>query len=313
MIFLGISFAAVCGTAAAGTALLTFLHFLKVRSPGVVVPSVMLWRDTEIRPLRRVLLEKLARLLSFLLPLIVILALCGALGEPVWDGGNAEKLVIVAEPAALPDAVRLLKKSDPLRSALIVASGSGVILHDFGAPGQPAVLPRRLVPAEPDAVSALAESMAGADGFVCLMGKNLPPWLPSRAVFFRSGSAAAGHKTPPRVKLALPGAPPRFRLAAHELPGVEIVSENGEPDLIFPVVPPPGASVEETELHIDRIRTFLLRSGLLCAESRQMPVKTPEARPLPRRGATALTGLLFALAFAALAADILLWRLRKTV
>ena len=97
----GISWLAA-GIIGAGTAAgLLALHFLKNRTPGQLTASVMLWQEAGVKPVRRVLREKLSRMLSLLLLLTAVWSLTAALTEPVLDLGKTDrKLVITAEPEA---------------------------------------------------------------------------------------------------------------------------------------------------------------------------------------------------------------------
>ena len=312
MVFQGLSPLAGAAACAVGTSVLIFLHFLKVRNPGLKIPSIMLWRESCVHPRRQVLWEQLARFLRFLPPFLFIFCLCGALTEPVWDRGGGRKLVIVTDASGFPAAVRLLEHADPLRSALVLASGGGIILSDFGAPRRPLLLPEKIVSDDADAVVALAERMAAPGGLVCWTGSKLPPWLPENSFFIRSGKKAVPETPRKKVKIALPGASPRFSAAVALFPGVEVTEAPGKADLIFSLRAN-GADISAEETAIEELWAQLMRSGLLLPEAGQIGTGPAAPPVLPERRAVSLTVPLFLLAFTALAADILLWRKRKTV
>ena len=312
IVFQGLSPLAGGIACAAGTSVLVLLHFLKVRNPGLRIPSIMFWRESCIRPRRQVLWEKFSRILSFLPPFLFILFLCGALTEPVWDRGDGLKTVIVTDASGFPAAARLLEHADPLRSALVLASGGGVILRDFGAPRRPLLVPAEVAPADADAIAVLAERMAAPRGRICWVGSVPPPWLPENSFFIRSEKSDNSVKPRKKVKLALPGASPRFAAAVALFPGMEVTEDQEKADLIFSLQTD-GTAPSGEEAPVEELWNMLMRSGSIVPEAGQVCSKSSAPPALPERRAFSLTIPLFLLAFAALAADILLWRKRKTV
>lgn len=315
MIFQGIPplYAAAGALAAAGTLLL--LQFLRVRHPGRQVPSVMLWREARTNPRRQVLWEKLSRLASLLPALLAILAAAAALTGPVWTPAlPPPRTVVVAEPGSLSNATALAEKFDPLRTALVFASSSGVVLREFGEAALPVREPDSPVPsADRNAVAALAARMAVPEGTVLWCGASPPPWLPEHGVFLRSGNSGA--VTPPApLRLFLENAHPALRRMAATLPGVEPVRTREEAELIFTSGLAADATGSECEAEAERLYEFLMRSGLYGVRGDNQELRNaPETAPLPAPGAVRLTGLLFALALLATLTDFLLWSKRKSV
>ena len=300
--------------AAAGTGILVLLQFLRVRRPGRRVPSIMLWLDAEAPPLRRVLRERFSRLLSLLCPLIAVLALTFALAGPVGPSGrNAPKPVIVADPGALDAADRIWHDTDPQKSALVLASGGGVILRDFGSHPLPLVRPKEFFPPDPDALPALAEMLAGKDGIVCRVGGTLPAWLPRNSLLRPVKTAESPVRSAAPVRIALVRAPKRFAAAVDALPGVRVVERTADAEFVFVPDLPPEASDSMIEREADRLWCAFTQSGLRMPEARQRPA-VPEKRPiLPRADAVRLSDGLLLLAAAAFLLDFLLWLHRKIV
>lgn len=307
----GISWmSAGCAALAAGTVLL-ILHFLRTRIPGQEVPSIMLWLEAETLPVRRILTEKLSRLLSLLLPLLAVLALLAALTEPVWTSGEEPpRLEIVAEPGSLPEAERLLRKQDPLRTALVLTSGAGVILHGFGERKHPVILPEKIYEAEPDSVAALAERLAGSGGMVCWLGASEPPWLPENSLFVRNGQPETERQNT-MLKTGFRNAPEKFKRLWKNLDGVELVSVK-QAELVLDCPLSEDAAPGEIEAEMERCFDRLMRSGLYESDGRQQ-YQLSDTAELPRPRARRLTGWLFGLALLSALLDLLLWHKHKTV
>lgn len=291
---------------------LLVLNFLKVRHPGRLTASVMLWRDAAGNPVRRVLREKLAHLLSLLLLLVTAAALTAALTEPCLTGGkNIPKLVIAAEPDGLEAAGKLLKDADPLRTALVLVSGGGVILRNFGESDLPLIPPEKTAVPDPDQVSALAEQLAGPDGMVCWIGSAAPPWLPEKGSFIRTGGKPQIHSIS-EIKVFLEHAPEKFTRLCRLIPGVNPVSSPEGADLFFTCRCSDEAGAGELEAETERFYEFLMRSGLCRSGGRQeiTGIRNPD---LPPSASVRLTAWCFLFALAAMLLDLVLWNRRKTV
>lgn len=311
MIAQGISWLTAGCAALAALAALLILHFLRTRIPGQVVPSIMLWLEAEALPVRRILLEKLSRLLSLLLPLLAILAALAALTEPVWTSGEkVSRMVIAAEPDCLPEAERLLRQHDPLQTSLILVSGAGVVLHDFGERKQPVVLPEKIFAAEPDSVSALAGRLAGADGMVCWLGASEPPWLPENSLYIRKGLPETESRNA-ALKTCFRNAPETFIRQWKAVDGVKTVPEK-QAELILNCTLSENASSGEIEAEMERCFDLLMRSGLYESGGKQQYLLSGTA-DAPRSGAWRLTGWLFGLALLAALLELVLWHKHKTV
>lgn len=312
MVSQGISWQTAGIIALAAALCLLALQFLKVRHPGRLTASVMLWREAAGKPVRRVLREKLARLLSLILLLVIAAALTAALTEPFMTGGkNIPKLVIIAEPDGLKPAENLLKDSDPLRTALVLLSGSGVILRDFGESSLPLIPPKKIAVADPDQVLALAEHLAGPDGMVCWTGSSAPPWLPEKGCFVRTGRKPQFYPSS-KITVFLEHAPEKFIRLCRLIPGVSVVSSPDRADLIFSCRCSDEAGAGELEAETERFYEFLMRSGLYRTGGRQ-EITDIRDMDLPPSASTRLTGWCFLLALAAMLLDLALWNRRKTV
>ena len=107
--------------------LLVFL--LKVRHPLVVVPSLVLWQRVLDEHRRDSLIERLRRLLSFLLALAIAWLLVVAAGEPRPDGVSGGRLSIVVDNGLTMNALvsgnetRLERAVDAARAAIEQAGG----------------------------------------------------------------------------------------------------------------------------------------------------------------------------------------------
>lgn len=308
----GIPWTAAGSIALAATLCLLALHFLKVRHPGRLTASVMLWRETAEKPVRRVLREKFTRLLSLLLLLVTAAAMTAALTEPFLVGRKkVPKLVIIAELNGLRLAENLLKDSDPLRTALILQSGGGVILRDFGESFLPLIPPKKNAVPDPDQVLALAEHLAGPDGIACWVGSTAPPWLPGKGCFVHTGQKPRIHAIP-KTNVFLAHAPKRFTRLCRMIPGVNVVSSSDRADLIFTCRCSDESGAGEMEAEMERFYEFLMRSGLYRPGGGQEITDIRDAA-LPPSASTRLTAWCFLLALAAMLLDLVLWNRRKTV
>ena len=308
----GISWQTAGLIALAAALCLLVLNFLKVRHPGRLTASVMLWREAAGNPVRRVLHEKFAHLPSLILLLITAAALAAALAEPCLTGGkNIPKLVIAAEPDGLEAAGKLLKDSDPLRTALVLVSGGGIILRNFGESALPLIPPEKIAVPDPDQVLALAEQLAGPDGIVCWIGSAAPPWLPEKGGFIRTGRKPQIHSIP-EIKVFLVHAPEKFTRLCRLIPCVNPVSSPEGADLIFTCRCSDKAGAGELEAETERFYEFLMRSGLYRSGGRQeiTGIRNPD---LPPSASVRLTAWCFLLALAAMLLDLVLWNRRKTV
>ena len=308
----GISWLAAGIIGAGSAAGLLALHFLKNRTPGQLTASVMLWQEAGVKPVRRVLREKLSRILSLLLLLTAVLALTGALTEPVLDLGKTDrKLVITAAPEGLGAAEKMLDRADPLRTALILADGGGSVLRNFKGRAMPLLQLEKPAAADTDAVLVLAERMAGRNGVVCWIGSEAPPWLPEGGRFVRTANRKRESVRPP-LRVYLQSAPDAFRRAVKVIPGIRIVDDMKQADLVFHCRKKSGnggESEEETEKFYD----FLIQSGLYHESAIQEIADRRNLTELPPSRSYRLTGWLFLLALSAFLLDAMLWHKRKTI
>ncbi len=123
------------------------LHFLRVRSRPVTVPTILFWREAVKEQSPRVLFRRLSRWGSLLLVLLVLSFLLFSAGEPGPSGENAEFRVYLLDPAALElpaagkAAADLLGESLPrgrgrTRCALLLASLPPRALSSFRDPSR---------------------------------------------------------------------------------------------------------------------------------------------------------------------------------
>jgi len=308
----GISWLAAGIIGAGSAAGLLALHFLKNRTPGQLTASVMLWQEAGVKPVRRVLREKLSRILSLLLLLTAVLALTAALTEPVLDLGKTDrKLVITAEPEALEEAKKMLDRSDPLRTALILADGGGSVLRNFKGRAMPLLQLEKPAAADTDAVLVLAERMAGRNGVVCWIGSEAPPWLPEGGRFVRTANRKRESVRPP-LRVYLQSAPDAFRRAVKVIPGIRIVDDMKQADLVFHCRKKSGNGGESEE-ESENFYAFLMQSGLYHESGRQEIADGRNFTGFPPSRSYRLTGWLFLLALSAFLLDAVLWHKRKTI
>ncbi len=189
------------GASALVSALL--LHFLRVRSRPVTVPTILFWREALKEQAPRVLFRRLSRWGSLFLVLAVLLFLLLSAGEPGPSGENAEYRVYLLDPAvaSLPDAreeaAALLEKSLPGRGRARCA-----LLE--------ATLPPRTLASLGDPPQALPAALAG------LERAPLPAWRDWRRGLEAARALLAGRKKASILVLAVD---PRGLPAGKTLPG----------------------------------------------------------------------------------------------
>ena len=126
------------------------LHFLRVRSRPVTVPTLLFWREAVKEQSPRVLFRRLSRWGSLLLALLVLFFLLFSAGEPGPSGRNAEYRVYLLDPAVLDlpaakkEAASILGESLPrgrgrTRCALLLASLPARALSSFQDPSRTAL------------------------------------------------------------------------------------------------------------------------------------------------------------------------------
>ena len=108
------------------------LHFLRVRSRPVTVPTILFWREAVKERSPRVLFRRLSRLGSLILVLLVLLSLLFSAGEPGASGKDAPCRIYLLDPAvqvlpgAKEEALSILERTLPsergrIRCALLLA------------------------------------------------------------------------------------------------------------------------------------------------------------------------------------------------
>lgn len=303
MIAQELSFLSASVAGAVAVLALLAMQFLRAHGEGRVVPSVMLWLDERVSPLRRILSGVFSRWKSLLAPLLALLALIFALTDPVLVvRPDAPRTVVVCAPDARKTAERLVAKLDPSRTSVLLLSGSGVFLQKnlpFAEQNVP------LLPVDRDGVLALAGRLAGENGVVVWLDSLPPPRLPAGAVFQKTGDATFPVASPLKLHVKHASEALLKRLAL--LPGVQLTNRESATLILSS-----GNGTDEAEA--ERIYSLLTASGIYGFYENGQFARIPDTEPgLPPRGASRLSWILFVAALLAALADILLWSKRKTV
>lgn len=303
MIAQGLSFLSVSAAGAVAVLALLAMQFLRAHGEGRVVPSVMLWLDERVSPLRRILSGVFSRWRSLIAPLLALLALLFALTGPVLVmHRDAPSTVVVCTPDARKAAERMVAKLDPSRTSVLLLSGSGVFLRNdlpFAEQNVP------LLPVDRDGVLALAMRQTGEKGSVIWLDSVPPPRLPARAVFLKTGNAAFPVASP--LKLHVEHASEALLKRLAFLPGVQLTDRKSATLILSS-----GNGTDEAEA--ERIYALLTASGVYGFYENGQFARIPDTEPeLPPRGAFRLSWILFVAALLAALADFLLWSKRKTV
>jgi hypothetical protein len=101
MTLFGLSSGLFFGALGLATAAAVALHFLRVRSPEVVVATLVFWREAAPERAPRVLFRRLSRIGTLLLVLAIIWLILLAAGDPARSPGAAAHEVIIVDPGAL--------------------------------------------------------------------------------------------------------------------------------------------------------------------------------------------------------------------
>lgn len=302
MIAQELSFLSASVAGAVAVLALLAMQFLRAHGEGRVVPSVMLWLDERVSPLRRILSGVFSRWKSLLAPLLALLALIFALTDPVVVRPDAPRTVVVCAPDARKTAERLVAKLDPSRTSVLLLSGSGVLLQK-NLPFAEQNVPH--LPVDRDGVLALAMRQAGEKGSVIWLDSLPPPRLPAGAVSQKTGDATFPVASPLKLHVKHASETLLKRLAL--LPGVQLTNRESATLILSS-----GNGTDEAEA--ERIYSLLTASGIYGFYENGQFARIPDTEPgLPPRGASRLSWILFVAALLAALADILLWSKRKTV
>lgn len=303
MIAQGLSFLFASAAGAVAVLALLAMQFLRAHGEGRIVPSVMLWLDERVSPLRRILSGVFSRWRSLIAPLLALLALILALTGPVLVmHPDAPRTVVVYAPDARKAAERMIAKLDPSRTSVFLLSGSGVFLRN-DLPFAEQKVP--LFPVDRDGVLALAMRQAGEKGSVIWLDSVSPPRLSAGAVFLKTGDAAFPVASPLKLHVEHASEALLKRLAV--LPGVQLTDRKSATLILSS-----GNGTDEAEA--ERIYALLTASGVYGFYENVQFARIPDIEPeLPPRGAFRLSWILFIAALLAALADFLLWSKRKTV
>ncbi len=303
MIAQGLSFLFASAAGAVAVLALLAMQFLRAHGEGRIVPSVMLWLDERVSPLRRILSGVFSRWRSLIAPLLALFALILALTGPVLVmHPDAPRTVVVCAPDARKAAERMIAKLDPSRTSVFLLSGSGVFLRN-DLPFAEQKVP--LFPVDRDGVLALAMRQAGEKGSVIWLDSVSPPRLSAGAVFLKTGDAAFPVASPLKLHVEHASEALLKRLAV--LPGVQLTDRKSATLILSS-----GNGTDETEA--ERIYALLTASGVYGFYENGQFARIPDTEPdLPPRGAFRLSWILFIAALLAALADFLLWSKRKTV
>ncbi len=303
MIAQGLSFLFASAAGAVAVLALLAMQFLRAHGEGCIVPSVMLWLDERVSPLRRILSGVFSRWRSLIAPLLALFALILALTGPVLVmHPDAPRTVVVCAPDARKAAERMIAKLDPSRTSVFLLSGSGVFLRN-DLPFAEQKVP--LFPVDRDGVLALAMRQAGEKGSVIWLDSVSPPRLSAGAVFLKTGDAAFPVASPLKLHVEHASEALLKRLAV--LPGVQLTDRKSATLILSS-----GNGTDEAEA--ERIYALLTASGVYGFYENVQFARIPDIEPeLPPRGAFRLSWILFIAALLAALADFLLWSKRKTV
>lgn len=293
--------AAVCGIAVAA------LFFLRVRYPDLPVPSVMLWRAAQPESRRTVLWKKLEYPLHLLCLLLAVLAVAGALAQPVWRYREVAPVAVVAEPSALKDAEKTAAVLDPGRTVLIAAGAAPETVRDFqvSAGARESTVPQDGLSNRSDALLLARKLTAPANGRIVFFGATPPPWLPENGFWVRSGIPAK-QAAAPAWRIYFSGVPRPASLPS----GVTAADPPEGADLIVDDLKewgtPNGWSSFFHELRPLR--------GLYTDGRQQESISATAAEAVSgENGCIRFSNVLWLLAFLLLAADLWFWNRGKLV
>jgi len=153
--------------------------------------------------------------------------------------------------------------------------------------------------------------MAGRNGVVCWIGSEAPPWLPEGGRFVRTANRKRESVRPP-LRVYLQSAPDAFRRAVKVIPGIRIVDDMKQADLVFHCRKKSGNGGESEE-ESENFYAFLMQSGLYHESGRQEIADGRNFTGFPPSRSYRLTGWLFLLALSAFLLDAVLWHKRKTI
>ncbi len=297
MLFQGIPWHWLLGAALAVAGVVSALFFLKTRLREEVVPSVMLWRAALPAVRRSRLWQRFCRRWHWLLLLAAIATLAAALAAPVWQYRDEAPLIVVAEPAALPEAWQLAMRAAPGRVTLIAAlAGPEIVLHTQEFPVPPEFTDISL--ANRSEALWMAKGIAER-GRILYCGNAPPPWLPEGAMWVKT-MAKTAYAAPEPVKVfwmerQAPEVLPVGFAAADVPEHAEIVvsAGGGWPQIVAALRERRGGDGD----------------GLQHVEIRALP---PEELRLPQ-GTLALTDWLWGIGLLLVGLDLWLWTGKKVV